>query len=222
VATTFEDAPVVLARPRLRGVSHQWAFVLAIPAGIGLWILADAPRARLAAAVFAASVLFMFGASALYHRVTWTPRRRLWARRLDHIGIYGLIAGTYTPFGLLALSGAWRTTVLAIVWTGTAAAVAIKLFWPSGPKWTAAVAGVSLGWVGIAALPKLLENAPAATAFALAGGLAYTIGALVYTLRRPNPAPTVFGYHEVFHALVVAAVALHYGGVALLVTDYAG
>ena len=161
----------------------------------------------------------MFGASALYHRVTWTPRRRVWARRLDHIGIYGLIAGTYTPFGLLALHGAARAAVLGVVWGGTSVAVAVKLFWPSGPKWTAAVAGVALGWVGIAALPQLVENAgPDVTALALAGGVTYTLGALVYALRRPNPLPATFGYHEVFHALVVVAVALQYAAVALLIS----
>ena len=218
VATTVETPPVVRARPRLRGVSHQWAFVAAIPAGIALVLATDEPRARTAAAIFAASVVVMFGASALYHRITWTPRRRLWARRLDHVGIYGLIAGTYTPFGLLALSGAWQVTVLAIVWGGTAAAVAVKLFWPSGPKWTAAVAGVALGWVGIAALPQLVENAGVfVTGLALGGGLIYTVGALVYAFRRPDPAPAIFGYHEVFHALVIAAVTLQYVAVAALV-----
>jgi hemolysin III len=215
---TFDAPNRVLARPRLRGVSHQWGFVAAIPAGILLVLAADEPRERVAAAVFAASVALMFGASALYHRVTWTPARRLWMRRLDHLGIYGLIAGTYTPFGLLALDGAWRVGVLAVVWGGTLTAVALKLVWPSGPKWTAAVAAVTLGWVGVVALPKLAAGAgPTPMILALAGGLLYTAGAFVYAFRRPNPAPTVFGYHEVFHALVVLAVALQYGAVAVLV-----
>ncbi len=205
-------------RPRLRGVWHQWAFVVAVPLGIALTLGADTVRARAAAGVFAASVALMLGASALYHRVTWTPSRRVWARRLDHAGIYGLIAGTYTPFGLLALDGAWRITVLAVVWSGAAIALALMLFWPSAPRWIAAVVGVSLGWVGLAALPKLVESVGlTAPLIALAGGLLYTAGAIVYVRRKPNPRPGIFAYHEVFHALVVAAVALQYAAVALVV-----
>lgn len=205
-------------RPRLRGVWHQWAFVLAIPLGLALGLAADTPRAKAAAAVFATSVILMFGASALYHRVTWSPERRIWLRRLDHAGIFGLIAGTYTPFGLLVLDGTWRIGVLAIVWSGAFVALALKLLWPSGPKWISAAVGVGLGWVGAAAFPKLVDAAGLAPPLlALAGGVCYTLGALVYVLRRPNPKPRVFGYHEVFHALVVAAVALQYAAVALIV-----
>lgn len=208
----------IAARPRLRGVWHQWAFVAAVPLGIALVLAAEAPRARAAAAVFAASVALMLGASALYHRVTWTPRRRIWARRLDHAGIYGLIAGTYTPFGLLALDGRWQVAVLAVVWTGTSIALVANLFWPSGPKWIAAVVAISLGWVGLAAFPELVRNVGlTAPLLALAGGVCYTAGAVVYVLRRPNPRPGVFAYHEVFHAFVVAAVAIQYAAVALVV-----
>ena len=206
------------ARPRLRGVLHQWAFVLALPLGVALVASADSGRARVAAAVFAASVVLMFGASALYHRVTWTPERRLWARRVDHAGIYGLIAGTYTPFGLLVLEGAWQVAVLAVVWSGTAAAFILKLLWPSGPKWISAVIALGLGWVGVVAFPELVGEAGlAAPLLALAGGVCYTLGALVYVARRPSPFPSDFGYHEVFHAFVVAAVALQYAAVTLIV-----
>ena len=160
----------------------------------------------------------MFGASALYHRITWSPSRRIWLRRLDHAGIYGLIAGTYTPFGLLVLDGAWRVVVLSVVWSGALLALALKLLWPSGPKWISAAVGVGLGWVGAAAFPELVHAAGLAPPLlALAGGICYTLGAAVYLLRRPNPQPSVFGYHEVFHALVVAAVALQYAAVALVV-----
>lgn len=206
------------ARPRLRGVSHQWAFVASIPLGLALVVLADSGRARLAAAVYAVSVTLMFGASALYHRVTWTPSARLWARRLDHAGIYGLIAGTYTPFGLLVLDGRWQVAVLGIVWGGCAATFALKLVWPSGPKWTAAVMGIALGWVAIVAAPELARNAGLAPLhLAVAGGLLYSAGAIVYVVRWPNPAPGHFAYHEVFHALVTIAVALQYVAVALVV-----
>lgn len=206
------------ARPRLRGVFHQWALVVAIPPGIALVASADGKTAKVAAAVFATSVAAMLGLSALYHRVTWSPRWRLWMRRLDHAGIYGLIAGTYTPVGLLVLEGAWRSTMLAIVWGGALAAIALKLFWVAAPKWLAAAIAIGLGWIGVVIYPQLVSQAGmAAAALVLAGGLLYTAGAVVYVRRRPDPIPTVFGYHELFHALVVAAVALQYGAVALIV-----
>ena len=205
-------------KPRLRGVWHQWSFVLAIPLGVGLVVAAESPRARLAGAVFAVSVAAMFGVSALYHRVTWSPKWRPWLRRLDHATIYALIAGTYTPFGLLVLDGAWRVAVLAVVWSGAAVAIAQKLVWPSAPKWIAAAFGISLGWVGIVAFPQILENAGiTVSVLVLAGGVCYTVGAVVYATGKPDPVPAVFGYHEVFHALVVLAVALQYASVAIVV-----
>jgi hemolysin III len=161
----------------------------------------------------------MFGVSALYHRVTWSPRRRLLIRRLDHATIYVLIAGTYTPFGLLVLTGAWRIGVLSVVWSGAAIAVFLKFAWPDAPKWVAALIGVALGWVGVVAFPELLDKAgTAATLLALAGGVCYTLGAVVYARERPDPRPRVFGYHEVFHALVIAAVAFQYAAVAIIVS----
>ena len=206
-------------KPRLRGVWHQWAFVLAIPLGVALVVIAETARARFAAAVFAATVAAMFGVSAPYHRVTWSPAWRPRLRRLDHATIYALIAGTYTPFGLLVLEGAWRAAVLAIVWTGAALAIAQKVVWPSASKWIAAGLGIGLGWVGIVAIPQIIDNAGlAASLLVLAGGLCYTVGAVVYATGKPNPAPAVFGYHEVFHELVVAAVALQYASVALIVS----
>ena len=160
----------------------------------------------------------MFAASALYHRFTWSPGARLWLRRVDHAGIFGLIAGTYTPFGLLVLHGAWQTAVLAVVWTGAAVAIAAKMVWVRAPKWISAAAGLALGWVGILVLPQIFDHSGVAVAaLVLVGGLCYTVGAIVYARRRPDPIPRVFGYHEVFHVLVVAAVALQYGAVALVV-----
>jgi hemolysin III len=171
-----------------------------------------------AAGVFAASVVLMFAFSALYHRVTWSPQRRLWLRRLDHAGIYGLIAGTYTPFGLLVLGGTSQVVVLAVVWTGAGVAILQKLAWPEAPKWIAVVLALGLGWVGAVVFPQLFANAGAtATLLVLGGGLLYTAGALVYALERPNPAPSTFGYHEIFHLLVVAAVGLQAAAVALVV-----
>jgi hemolysin III len=207
-------------RPRLRGVFHQYAFFTSLGLGALLVVAASGIRERISAAIFAGAVGTMFGVSALYHRVTWTPTARRWMRRLDHAAIYLLIAGTYTPFGLLALSGVWRWTVLPIVWGGALAAILLKLAWVDGPKWLSAAIGIALGWAGIAALPQLWEHAgPSGVALLLLGGMLYTLGAVVYALRKPDPAPAVFGYHELFHALVIAAAACQYAAVASFVLD---
>jgi hemolysin III len=205
-------------KPRLRGVFHEWAFYATIPLGIVFGLAAGGARAQVAAAVFAGSVVAMFGASALYHRFTWSLPTRLWLRRLDHAGIFGLIAATYTPFGLLVLHGAWQKTILAVVWTGAALAILTKLTWVAAPKWLSAIVGITLGWVGILIFPQILDRAgTAAATLVLTGGLCYTAGAIVYARRKPDLLPRVFGYHELFHALVIAAVALQYTAVALVV-----
>jgi len=186
--------------------------------GTLLIVGADGASRRAAAAVFASSVEVCFGVSALYHRVTWTPDLRRWMRRIDHAGVYLLIAGTYTPVCLLVLNGAWRIVVLAIVYAGAAAAVALKFAWVDAPKWLAAVLGIALGWAGVAILPQLATRLnPAAVALLGVGGLAYTAGAIIYARRRPNPMPTVFGYHELFHALTIVAVACQYVAIAFFV-----
>jgi hemolysin III len=205
-------------KPLLRGVLHQAAFVVSLAVGPLLIIDAEGTRARLASAVFAASVAACFGASALYHRVTWTPNVRLWMRRVDHAGVYLLIAGTYTPVSLLVLRGAWRPVILAIVWTGAAAAIVLKFVWVAAPKWLAAAIGIALGWVAVVALPQLISRLDALeSSLLIAGGLAYTAGAVVYARRRPDPFPAVFGYHELFHALTIVAVVCQYVAIALVV-----
>jgi hemolysin III len=207
-------------KPRLRGVSHQFAFFVSVVLGAGLVANASGAGERAAAAVFGAAVATMFGVSALYHRVTWQPRARRWMRRLDHATIYLLIAGTYTPFGLLALTGAWRWTVLPIVWGGALVAIVCKVLWVDGPKWISALMAVALGWVGIVALPELWGQIGAdGIALLGVGGALYTAGAVVYALRRPDPVPALFGYHELFHALVIAAAACQYAAVALFVAE---
>jgi hemolysin III len=175
-------------------------------------------RTRIAAAVFAGSVVTMLGASTLYHRITWSPRVRPWMRRIDHAGIYILIAGSYTPVGLLAVHGTTQRVVLAIVWTGAAVAIVFKFAWVGAPKWLAAAIGLALGWAGVAAMPQVAHNAGIGAVVLLAvGGLAYTAGAIVYALRRPDPAPRVFGYHELFHALTIVAVACQYVAIAFYI-----
>jgi hemolysin III len=210
-------------KPRLRGVSHQYAFFVSLACGVGLILAASGGRARVAAAIYAGAVSALLGTSALYHRVTWRPHARRWMRRLDHSMIFVLIAGTYTPVALLALPRPLGGIVLIVVWAGAAAGVVFKLLWidsgrsPIG-RWLFAGVYLALGWVSLAVFAEL----PGAigwlgVAGLGAGGLLYTAGALIYAAKRPNPVPGVFGYHEVFHALVIAAAALHYAVIAFAV-----
>jgi hemolysin III len=212
------DLATALERPRLRGIFHLWAFI--VFAALGAVLIATAPgaRERVAGAVFGVALVLTFGVSALYHRVTWRPAARRLMRRLDHASIYLLIAGTYTPYGLLVLSGAWQFSVLGVVWIGAALAIAQRLIWVDAPKWLAALAGISLGWVGVVAFPQIVSaTGSAGTALVIAGGLLYTLGAVVYVVQRPDPVPSVFGYHEVFHLMTIAAAACHFAAIAFFV-----
>jgi hemolysin III len=208
-----------LVKPRLRGVSHQWAFFVSCAIGAALVVAAPAGTPRLAAGIYALSVAALFGVSALYHRITWaSTAARRWMRRLDHSAIFVLIAGTYTPFALLVLDGPIATVILVVVWAGALGGILLKLVWIDAPKLLTAIVYVALGWVAVAAFPDLVEElGVTGTALVVAGGLLYTTGALVYALKRPDPAPAVFGYHEVFHALVIVAAALQYAVVAFYV-----
>jgi hemolysin III len=213
------SATLDLGKPRLRGVSHQWAFYVSLALGAALVAAAEAGQPRLAAAVYAVSVAALFGTSALYHRITWASRAaRRWMKRLDHSMIFFLIAGTYTPFALLVLDGALATVILVVVWSGALAGILMKLVWIDAPKALVAILYLGLGWVAVAAFPTLLDELGiTGTALVAVGGLLYTAGALVYAFQRPNPAPAVFGYHEVFHALVILAAALQYAVIAFYV-----
>jgi hemolysin III len=215
------EPPVAVERPLLRGALHGVAFVAALGVGVLLVVFSRESRV-LPATVFAASAALMLGTSTLYHRVTWSPRARLWMRRADHAGIFLLIAGTYTPVALISLSGAWRTTVLAVVWAAAAAAAISKFCWVNAPKWLSALAGLALGWVGVIVLPQFAHREGVAPVILLgAGGLAYTAGALVYAMKRPDPFPRIFGYHELFHALTIVALACQYVAVAFFVVRVA-
>ena len=208
----------MLERPLLRGVFHQVGFSASLVVGTLLIVGADGARRHVAAAVFAGAVAACFGASALYHRITWTPQLRPWMRRVDHAGIYLLIAGTYTPICLLVLRGDWRLVVLPTVWVCAGAAAIFKFVWVGAPKWLAAALGILLGWAGVAALPQLATSLnPAAVALLGIGGLIYTAGAIVYARRRPDPVPAVFGYHELFHVLTLIAVSCQYVAIAFFV-----
>jgi len=207
------------AKPKLRGVSHQWAFFVSIVTGAVLILLAPNGQAAMAAAIYAGSVMALFGTSALYHRINWrsiTARR--WMRRLDHSMIFVLIAGTYTPFALLALDGTLATVILIIVWSGAIAGVVLQLCWVDAPRLLSAIVYIAMGWVALVAFPEMVDKVGiTGTALVAAGGILYSVGAVIYATKRPNPAPRVFGYHEVFHALVIAAAALHYAVVAFFV-----
>ncbi len=213
--TTAAAEPV---KPLLRGVSHQYAFFVSIGAGVGLILAASGGRARIAASIYAVAVSALLGTSALYHRVTWRPAARRWMRRLDHSMIFVLIAGTYTPVALLALKGSLASTILIVLWVGALGGVVFKLAWIDAPKWLLALVYVVLGLVSAAVMGDL----PAAigwlgVAGLATGGLLYVVGAVIYASGRPNPWPRVFGYHEIFHALVIAAAALHYAVIAFAV-----
>jgi hemolysin III len=160
----------------------------------------------------------MLGTSTLYHRIIWSPDARLWMRRADHAAIFLLMAGTYTPVALVRLSGAWRTTVLAIVWSGAVAAAISKFCWIAAPKWVSAALGLALGWIGVIVLPRFAHHEGIAPVILLgAGGLAATAGALVYATKRPDPLPRIFGYHEVFHVLTIVALACEYVAIGFFV-----
>ncbi len=213
------SATLSVTKPRLRGVSHQWAFFVSLALGAALVVAAPAGQPRLAAAIYALSVAALFGTSALYHRITWsTQAARRWMRRLDHSMIFFLIAGTYTPFALLVLNGDLATVILIVVWAGALAGVLMKLVWIDAPKALVALTYIMLGWVALAAFPAMIEGlGVTASTLVAVGGLLYTVGALVYAFQRPDPVPKVFGYHEVFHALVILAAALQYAVIAFYV-----
>jgi hemolysin III len=206
----------VRVKPRLRGVFHQYAFFISLGSGALLVLLAGTTRAVVAVAVYAVGVSALFGTSALYHRVTWTGPARRRMRRLDHSMIFLLIAGTSRRSGLLVLTGTLATAALVVVWTGAAAGVVLELAWVGAPRWLRGVVYLALGWVAVVAMPQLFAHLGVAGGLLIvAGGLVYSAGAAVYALRRPDPVPAVFGYHEVFHLLVIAGVAAHFLAISL-------
>jgi hemolysin III len=205
-------------KPRLRGVAHQYAFFVAVGLAVAVVVTAPGGKATTAALIYAVAVCGLFGVSALYHRVSWTPPVHRWMRRLDHSMIFVFIAATYTPVALLALHGTLAAVILAVVWGGALAGVVLNLLWLDAPKWLIAVVYVALGWVAVATMPQLWDTIGWAAVLALAaGGVLYSVGALIYARERPDPAPAVFGYHEVFHTLVIAAAAVHYAVIAFAV-----
>jgi hemolysin III len=211
----------ITAKPRLRGWLHTGALPVALVAGFALVALGPTVQARLASAIYAITSALLFGISATYHRGTLGPRLAEVLRRFDHANIYLIIAGTYTPFALLALDGAARVAVLSVCWGGAVAGVLFRVFWMGAPRWLYTVLYLALGWTAIFVMPQLLEGAGVAAVVLVAvGGAFYTAGAIVYGLRRPDPAPRWFGFHEVFHALTVAAYLVQYIAVSIVVYSH--
>jgi hemolysin III len=198
----------------------MYSFFVALVAGGGLILSSPTDRARIATAVYAAALAGLFGTSALYHRITWSPTARRWMRRLDHSMIFTLIAGTFTPFAV-ALGDERAAALLVAVWAAAIVAVLVKLFWIDGPKWVSVALALAMGWVMAGAAPGLaLRAGAAAGVLVFAGGLLYTAGALAYAFRRPDLAPGTFGYHELFHSCVSAAALAHFIAIAAFVVPY--
>jgi hemolysin III len=213
------DELVQAVKPRLRGWLHAGTFPVALVAGIVLVVLADGTRATIASAVYAASAALLFGVSAAYHRGHWSPRAEKRLKRLDHSNIFLIIAGTYTPFSVVLLQHDGGTTLLWIVWVFALAGIAFRVFWVGAPRWLYTPVYLALGWVAVFYLPQILDTGgPAVVTLLAVGGGLYSIGGVVYALKRPNPSPQWFGFHEVFHALTLAAFATHY--VAISIATY--
>jgi hemolysin III len=206
--------PTDLGKPRMRGWLHAYAFFVAAVGGIVLCALA-ASRPGIApvisCAIYSLTVCGLFGVSALYHRRVWSPRGYQVMRRLDHSMIFIFIAGTYTPFCVLLLAPGMATLLLAVVWGGALLGIGMKLVWPHAPRWLSAPLYIALGWVAVVVLPDILHRGGVtALVLLLVGGAAYSVGAVFYALRRPNPWPTVFGHHEFFHACTLIAAICHH------------
>jgi hemolysin III len=204
-------------KPKLRGVVHGYAFWVSLLAGILLVaFVGNGTTAKFALGVYALSLSALLGTSALYHRTDWKrPSTRRWMRRLDHSMIFLLIAGTVTPFLVLVVDGPLADAVLIAVWVGAIAGIGVETIWTESPKWVSSVVYVTVGLLGAVALPAIIAEAgPGAGVLIAVGGILYIIGAVVYAMGRPDPRPAVFGYHEIFHVLVIAAAVLQYVAVA--------
>jgi hemolysin III len=204
--------------PKLRGWQHIGTFPVALTAGIVLICLSPPGKARFATTVFAVSSCLLFGASGLLHRAKWSVRWMNLIRRVDHSSIFLLIAGTYTPFAIMLLDGTNAKVLLALVWGGALVGIAFRIFWVGAPRWMFLPVYLALGWASVFWLGDFAAAAgPAILTLIIIGGALYSLGALVYGIRRPNPLPHYFGFHEVFHSLTVMAFVVHYVGVSMLV-----
>lgn len=205
----------LVPRPALRGVLHLVSFVAAIVGMPLLLIIADSPSAYAGAAIFSTSLILLYGTSASYHMIRWTPELKARVRRIDHSMIFVLIAGTYTPFCLVALGLAWGISILSVVWSLAAAGIVLNALWPSAPRFVGVSLYVGLGWLAVVAGAEIFAEFPTSTIVLLIlGGVCYTVGGIIYGIRRPDPFPRYFGFHEIFHTFVVTGSAIHFWIVA--------
>jgi hemolysin III len=214
--TSAAHAVEEVVKPRLRGVLHEAAFAISLVTGTVIVILADSTRERVAAAIYAGSVVLLFGTSAAYHRGRWSPRSHALMARLDHSMIFVLIAGTYTPFALLLLHGWLRWGMFFIIWGAAAIGITLRNVLRQPPRWVFVAIYLAMGWAAVAVMPQILDAGGVAVLVLMAvGGVFYTFGAVVYARKSPDPSPRWFGFHEVFHACTLAAFAVHYIAVSL-------
>ncbi|MBP6995584.1 MAG: hemolysin III family protein [Phycicoccus sp.] len=208
-------------KPKLRGWLHLGMAPLAFIAGLALIVFTDSRSARISAAVFTLTAVLLFGTSAIYHRGTWGPKMNGFLKRFDHANIFLIIAGSYTPFALL-LPPHQARTMLLIVWSGAILGVLFRVAWVGAPRWLYVPVYVALGWVAVFYLGPLLDaGGPVVISLIVAGGLLYSTGALIYGLKRPNPSPRWFGFHEIFHALTILAFITHYVAASIVLYNAA-
>ncbi len=204
------------AKPSWRGWIHAATAPLALVAGIVLVVVAEGATAKLSTTVYALSSLLMFGVSAVYHRFTWQERTRVLLKRFDHANIFLLIAGSYTPIALLTLPSPTDWILLTVIWSGALLGIAFRVFWIGAPRWLYVPIYLALGWAAVAFLPQIWAANAATAILVIAGGLAYTVGAVVYGMKRPNPVPRHFGFHEIFHACTFIAFVCHFTAILIV------
>jgi hemolysin III len=209
-------------KPRLRGWLHAAMFPAVLFSGVLLTALAESPRGRVACAVYTLTACLLFGVSALYHRGNWSPRVNGVLRRLDHANIFLIIAGTYTPFTILLLDGGRQQTLLWFIWAAALAGIAFRVFWVGAPRWLYTPCYIAMGWAAVFFLPDFMRTGGIAVmVLVIVGGVLYSAGGVIYGLKKPNPSPRWFGFHEVFHSLTLAAFVAHYVGVSLVAYQHA-
>ncbi|MFI6606082.1 hemolysin III family protein [Streptomyces sp. NBC_01336] len=219
----LEPAGIVDAeiKPRMRGWLHAGMFPAVVIAGIVLIALADSTRGRIACTIYIATACLLFGVSAVYHRGTWGPRGEAVLRRLDHANIFLIIAGTYTPLTLLLLPESTGTPLLWAVWAAAVAGIAFRVFWVGAPRWLYTPCYIAMGWAAVFFLPDFMRTGGIAVlVLVVVGGLLYSAGGVIYGIKRPNPSPRFFGFHEVFHSLTLAAFVVHYVGISLVAYNH--
>jgi hemolysin III len=205
-------------KPTWRGWIHAGTFPVTVVAGIVLLVVAQGAAAKWSSLVFAITSMLLFGVSALYHRIDWKPRTKLLLKRFDHANIFLLIAGSYTPITVLALPPAKATLLLTLVWAGALAGIAFRVFWIGAPRWLYVPLYLLMGWGALMFIVDFFRADAVMMTLILIGGLCYSLGAVVYGLKRPNPVPGVFGFHEIFHTLTVVAFLCHWVAIMMIAT----